>query len=94
MIQDAFDYSEKYKTPVLFRPTTRVCHAYASIEVKDEWKAKEYEGFVKDSKKWVVFMIIEKIAGKIIFGWRRELVFLYACFKECLIHLPQPYNPS
>ena len=52
MIQDAFDYSEKYKTPVLFRPTTRVCHAYASIEVKDEWKAKEYEGFVKNSKKW------------------------------------------
>ena len=42
MIQDAFDYSEKYKTPVLFRPTTRVCHAYASIEVKDEWKAKEF----------------------------------------------------
>ena len=24
MIQDAFAYSEKYKTPVLFRPTTRV----------------------------------------------------------------------
>ena len=31
MIQDAFRYSEKYKTPVLFRPTTRVCHAYANI---------------------------------------------------------------
>ena len=31
MIQDAFEYSEKYETPVLFRPTTRVCHAYASI---------------------------------------------------------------
>lgn len=55
MIQDAFDYSEKYSTPVLFRPTTRVCHAYASIEVNDTWKAKEYEGFVKDSKKWVIF---------------------------------------
>ena len=35
MIQDAFEYSEKYKTPVLFRPTTRVCHAYASIEVDE-----------------------------------------------------------
>ena len=31
MIQDAFTYSERYKTPVLFRPTTRVCHAYASV---------------------------------------------------------------
>ena len=29
MIQDAFEYSEKYKTPVLFRPTTRIDHAYA-----------------------------------------------------------------
>lgn len=68
MIQDAFDYSEKYNTPVLFRPTTRVCHAYASIEVKDEYKEKKFEGFVKDSKKWVIFprlsynnhMMIEK----------------------------------
>ncbi len=55
MIQDAFEYSEKYKTPVLFRPTTRVCHAYAAIDVKEGYEAKKYEGFVKDSKKWVIF---------------------------------------
>ncbi len=55
MIQDAFDYSEKYKTPVLFRPTTRVCHAYASVEIPDKTSPKEYEGFIKDSKKWVIF---------------------------------------
>lgn len=55
MIQDAFTYSEKYKTPVLFRPTTRVCHAYASIEIYEKYHAKEFEGFVKDSSKWVIF---------------------------------------
>ncbi len=55
MIQDAFDYSEKYNTPVLFRPTTRVCHAYANIEVPEKFTPKQYEGFVKDSKKWVIF---------------------------------------
>ncbi len=55
MIRDAFDYSEKYRTPVLFRPTTRVCHAYASIEWEEDTKPKEYEGFVKDSGKWVIF---------------------------------------
>lgn len=55
MIQDAFAYSEKYQTPVLFRPTTRVCHAYASIEIADWKQPKQYEGFVKDSKKWVIF---------------------------------------
>lgn len=55
MIQDAFEYSEKYKTPVLFRPTTRVCHAYASVEIEENPMPKQYEGFVKDSSKWVIF---------------------------------------
>ena len=57
MIQEAFEYSEKYHTPVLFRPTTRVCHGYASIEVKnkEEYKINKPEGFVKDSSKWVIF---------------------------------------
>lgn len=55
MIGDAFDYSEKYNTPVIFRPTTRVCHAYARVDIPDSFMAKQYEGFVKDSKKWVIF---------------------------------------
>ena len=55
MVQDAFEYSEKYSTPVLFRPTTRVCHAYSSVEIADSFETKEYEGFVKDSGKWVIF---------------------------------------
>lgn len=55
MIQEAFEYSEKYHTPVLFRPTTRVCHAYESIQVPESFEPKEYEGFIKDSKKWVIF---------------------------------------
>lgn len=55
MIHDAFLLSEKYHTPVLFRPTTRVCHGYASIEFDENYSIHEYEGFVKDSKKWVIF---------------------------------------
>lgn len=57
MIQDAFAYSEQYHTPVLFRPTTRVCHGYASINVKDvsEYSINQPEGFVKDSNRWVIF---------------------------------------
>jgi indolepyruvate ferredoxin oxidoreductase alpha subunit len=54
MIGDAFDYSEKYKTPVLFRPTTRLCHATAAIDVDDTRRENSPEGFVKDSK-WVIF---------------------------------------
>ncbi|MBR1831326.1 MAG: indolepyruvate ferredoxin oxidoreductase subunit alpha [Ruminiclostridium sp.] len=57
MIGEAFELSEKYHTPVLFRPTTRVCHGYASITVKDEdeFKTNEPEGFVRDPSKWVIF---------------------------------------
>jgi indolepyruvate ferredoxin oxidoreductase, alpha subunit len=55
MIQEAFDYSEKYATPVLFRPTTRVCHGCATVEVMDEIKPHKPEGFIKNSAKWVIF---------------------------------------
>ena len=55
MVKDAFEYSEKYKTPVILRPTTRVDHAYASIDCPDMFKARKFEGFVKDSRKWVIF---------------------------------------
>lgn len=57
MVQDAFAYSEKYKTPVFLRPTTRVCHGYASIVVKDpeEYTLHTAGGFVKDSRRWVIF---------------------------------------
>lgn len=57
MIQTAFEVSEQHGTPVIFRSTTRVCHAYASLDIKD--KEKYYnnaiEGFQKDSNRWVIF---------------------------------------
>ncbi len=55
MIQDAFKYSQEYKTPVLFRPTTRICHSYESINYQDNYKVESYEGFIKDTSKWVIF---------------------------------------
>lgn len=57
MIQTAFAVSEKYNTPVIFRSTTRVCHGYASLNVKDteEYYINEPEGFEKDSGRWVIF---------------------------------------
>ena len=57
MVQEAFELSEKYGTPVFLRPTTRVSHGYASIRVKDpeEYAVHTPEGFVKDSSRWVIF---------------------------------------
>ena len=57
MIQYAFEFSEKYSTPVFLRPTTRVCHGYASLDIKDEneYTVHEPDGFIKDSLRWVIF---------------------------------------
>lgn len=55
MIADAFEYSEKYQTPVLFRPTTRVCHACVSIDLLPKTEVPEPEGFIRDTMRWVIF---------------------------------------
>ena len=51
MIQEAFDFSSKYRTPVFFRATTRVDHGYDAVEVKDpeESYVNPVEGFIKDA---------------------------------------------
>src|SRR5574344_1877410 len=41
MMSDAFAVSEKYGTPVLFRPTTRVCHGCTSMEIPDDVSTPE-----------------------------------------------------
>lgn len=55
MIAAAYDLSEKYHTPVIFRPSTRICHASTFVEVADETHAREPEGFESDPSKWVIF---------------------------------------
>ena len=56
MMKAAFDLSEKYRTPVIVRPTTRICHASTFFEVADETYAKPIpeEGFERSSR-WVIF---------------------------------------
>jgi indolepyruvate ferredoxin oxidoreductase alpha subunit len=55
MIIDAFELSERHGTPVLFRPTTRVCHGNAPVAVREAAVATPGSfRFVKDAK-WVIF---------------------------------------
>jgi len=54
MIADAFAHSERYGEPVLFRPTTRVCHSCASVEILDDLPKVKPSGFIKD-QRWVIF---------------------------------------
>lgn len=57
MVKAAFDLSEKYHTPVIVRPTTRVDHASAFFDVADETEARAPidGGFVRDPSHWVIF---------------------------------------
>ena len=54
MIADAFAHSEKYGEPVLFRPTTRVCHSCASVDLLENLPKTKPAGFIKDPG-WVIF---------------------------------------
>lgn len=54
MMKDAFALSEKVGLPVLFRPTTRICHSKGDVdlgEVSDEHRTGVFE---KDPKQYVV----------------------------------------
>lgn len=55
MMKAAFDLSERYRTPVILRATTRVCHSSAFVEAADVTEARPAKGFKKDDSRWVVF---------------------------------------
>ena len=58
MIADAFECSEKLGRPVLFRPTTRICHSYASVAMLGDLpvsKSGIEKKFQKDGGRWVIF---------------------------------------
>lgn len=56
MMKAAFELSEKYETPVIVRPTTRICHASTFFEVANETHALPLleEGFERNPR-WVIF---------------------------------------
>lgn len=87
MVQEAFEYSKKYGTPVFFRSTTRVSHGYASIQVKDveEYKNVEPEGFVKDTKRWVIFPKLSYQAHINIEARNEELTKVFSQYKRNLL---------
>ncbi len=50
----AFDISEEFKLPVFLRPTTRVCHASATVETKAIRPPRPAAGFEK-KQDWIIF---------------------------------------
>ena len=88
MVEDAFDYSERYKTPVILRSTTRVCHGYASIEIRDENEFTKHtvEGFIKDTSRWVIFPRLSYANHKKIVARNEELSEVFSGYKRNLLN--------
>lgn len=55
MLPRAFALSERYRTPVIMRPTTRVCHSSTFVDVAEKTQGAPVKGFSKDDSRWVIF---------------------------------------
>ncbi|KON80633.1 thiamine pyrophosphate-dependent enzyme [Azoarcus sp. PA01] len=53
MTRAAFELSERFRTPVILRLTTRICHV-KGVVVAGEREAVEPGGFTKDPRRWVM----------------------------------------
>lgn len=80
MVQEAFEISEKYNTPVILRPTTRVNHAYESMEISELTSCRKNGNFEKDTKRWVIFPKTSFLNHKRIFN--RNVHILPTVFSE------------
>ena len=74
MVQQAFELSEKYNTPVILRPTTRVDHAYESMEFPELGPCRNRGEFVKDSARWVIFPRTSFMNHKRIFERNEHII--------------------
>ncbi|MBN1613383.1 MAG: 4Fe-4S binding protein, partial [Deltaproteobacteria bacterium] len=53
MVPKAFELSEKYETPVMIRPTTRVCHARQNVACRQPEVMERTPFFKKDPGRWI-----------------------------------------
>jgi indolepyruvate ferredoxin oxidoreductase alpha subunit len=64
MIRTAFEISEEYRLPVLFRPTTRICHSKGDVELGAVVPGTRKGEFHKDPRQYVVIPAHTRILHK------------------------------
>ena len=65
MIFDAFEVSEKYKVPVLFRITTRLAHSRSAVQQKKQLQQKEFS-LPSDLRQFVLLPAIARKKYKVL----------------------------
>ena len=74
MVQEAFELSERYNTPVILRPTTRVDHSYESLEMPELAPCRTPGSFEKDTARWVIFPRLSYNSHKRIFDRNEHIL--------------------
>jgi indolepyruvate ferredoxin oxidoreductase alpha subunit len=64
MVRDAFSLSEEFGLPVIFRPTTRICHSKGDLALGETKKSTRRGEFKKDPKQYVVIPAHTRILHK------------------------------
>jgi indolepyruvate ferredoxin oxidoreductase alpha subunit len=54
MMRDAFVLSEEFGLPVIFRPTTRICHSKGDIDLGPVGTEHRAAVFLRDPRQYVV----------------------------------------
>jgi len=73
MIAFAFDFSEKFETPVIFRPTTRISHGKSSVELGEIRSCANTADFVKDPSRMVMMPNFARVRHGVILGKQKEM---------------------
>lgn len=81
MTRYAFDLSEKTRLPVIIRPTTRVCHTSAVVQLGSLPQTKREIGFTKDPARYVPIPVNAR-------RMRKELTQRYRLAEELLAQSP------
>jgi indolepyruvate ferredoxin oxidoreductase alpha subunit len=87
----AIDISERWKTPVLFRATTRVCHSYTVVQPGSRRDAPKPANFVRDLKSRVMVPGHARPAHKRL---RQKLSEMAAWNEDCALNKIVPGNKS
>jgi len=66
MVRDAFALSEEFALPVLFRPTTRICHSKSDVRLEPAAASSRTALFEKDPRQYVVIPAHTRILHKIL----------------------------
>jgi len=64
MLRDAFALSEEFSLPVIFRPTTRICHSKGDVGLGDIVPSSRKGEFKKDPRQYVVIPAHTRILHK------------------------------